>query len=78
MKQKLEKKDKTNERLIKHRKIIDIRILLEQQEEKDYYKPKIVSSFWNNNYIKYESNDYRSRNYHWMNILIKLNLTSGT
>ena len=32
----------------------DIRILVEQEE--DYYKPKIVSSFWNNNYIDYESN----------------------
>ena len=32
----------------------DIRILVEQEE--DYYKPKIVSSIWNNNYIDYESN----------------------
>ena len=33
----------------------DIRTLFEQEEE-DYYKPKRVSNFWNNNYIEHESN----------------------
>ena len=32
--------------------ITDIRILFEKEE--DYYKPKRVSSLWNNNYIEYE------------------------
>ena len=38
------------------------------QEEEDYRKPKRViisanlSSFWNNNYIEYESNDDKNRN----------------
>ena len=30
----------------------DIMTLFEQEEVKDYYKPKIVSNFWNNNYIE--------------------------
>ena len=34
-----------NYRLIKYRIIRDIRTLFEQQEEKDYYKPKRVSNF---------------------------------
>ena len=38
----------------------DIRILVEQEE--DYYKPKIVSSFWNNNYVEYESNGDKNNN----------------
>ena len=32
--------------------ITDIRTLFEQEE--DYYKPKRVSSLWNNNYIECE------------------------
>ena len=32
----------------------EIRILFKQH--KDYYEPKGVSSFWNNKYIKCESN----------------------
>ena len=36
-------------------------MLLEQQEE-DYYKPKRVSNFWNNDYIEYESNCDKNRN----------------
>ena len=38
----------------------DIRTLFEQQEE-DYYKPKRVSNFWNNNYIEYESTGDKNR-----------------
>ena len=40
-------------RLIKDKIIGDIRTLFE--EEEDNYKPKSVSSFWNNNYIEYKS-----------------------
>ena len=40
--------------------IRDIRTLFEQGE--DYYKPKRVNSFWNNNYIEYESNGDKNRN----------------
>ena len=40
--------------------IRDIRTLFEQEE--DYYKPKRVNSFWNNNYIEYESNGDKNRN----------------
>ena len=39
----------------------DIRALFEQEEE-DYYEPKRVSNFWNNNYIKHESNGDKNRN----------------
>ena len=45
--------------MIKNRIIKDIRTLFEQE---DYYKPKRVSNFWNNNYIEYESNGDKSRN----------------
>ena len=47
------KKPEYNERLIKDKVISIIITLFEQQEY--YYKPKRVSSFWNNNYIEYES-----------------------
>ena len=42
--------------------IRDVRILYEQEKEEDYYKLKIVNSFLNNNYIKYESNGGKNRN----------------
>ena len=45
---KLKKESKT----IKDRTVTDIKTLFEQQE-KDYYQPVRVGSFWNNNYIKY-------------------------
>ena len=48
-------KKKKNERVIKDQIIRDIRTHFEQEE--DYYKPKRVNSFWNNNYIEFESND---------------------
>ena len=40
--------------------IRDFRTLFE--EEKDYYKPNIVSNFWNNNYIEFESTGDRNKN----------------
>ena len=55
------KKKKQNEEIVKDRIIRDIRTLFEQQEE-DYYKPKRVSNFWNNNYIEYKSNGSKNRN----------------
>ena len=61
-KKEIRKKKKINDRLIKDRIIRDIRSLFEQQEEKDYYKPKRVSNFWDNNYIEYESNGDKNRN----------------
>ena len=54
------RKKEINIRLIKDRIIVDIGALFEQQE--DYYKPKRVSNFWNNNYIEYESNGDKNRN----------------
>ena len=50
-----------NDRLIKDRIIRDIRTRFEQIE-KDYYKPKRVSNFFNNNYIEYENSGDRNRN----------------
>ena len=32
------------------------------EQEEDYYKPKRVSDFWNNNYVVHESNAGRNRN----------------
>ena len=55
-----EKKEENNNRLIKDRIIRDIRTLFAQEE--DYYKPKWVSNFWNNNYIEYQSNSDKNRN----------------
>ena len=52
---------KINNRLIKDRIIRDIGALFEQEKE-DYYKPKRVSNFWNNNYTEYESNGDKNRN----------------
>ena len=46
-KNKLEKKEH-NKRLFIDRLIKEIRILFEQQEEEDYYKPERVNNFWNN------------------------------
>ena len=66
---KKNKKKKTNwrkkqikDRIIKDRIIRAIRTLFE--EEDDYYKSKIVSNFQNNNYIEYESNGDRMKDYH--------------
>ena len=47
--------------MIKDRIITNIRTLLEEQEEKGYYKPKRVRNFWNNSYIEYESNWDKNR-----------------
>ena len=55
-KERNQRKKELNERLIKGRIIRDIGTLFEKEEGEDYYKPKRVSNFWNNNYIKYESN----------------------
>ena len=60
LKQKKKKKMK-NERIIKDRILRNIRTILEQQEE-DYFKPKRISNFSNNNYIEYESNGDNNRN----------------
>ena len=57
-----EKKQKQNERIIKDEIIRDVRVLFEQEKEEDYYKPIRVSSFWNNNYIEYESNGDKNNN----------------
>ena len=65
MKQKKKKEErnqrkKINDRLITDKIIRYIRTLFEQQEDHD--KPKIVSNFYNNIYIEYESNGDRNRN----------------
>ena len=53
---KLKKKNTKIKDKLKTIKITrDIRTLFKQEEE-DYYKPKRVSNFWNNNYIEHESN----------------------
>ena len=32
------------------------------EKEKDFYEPKRVNDFWNNNYIEYESNGDKNKN----------------
>ena len=56
----LGKKKEHKERLIKDGIIRDIRILFKQEE--DYFEPKRISNFCNNNYIEYESNGDKGRN----------------
>ena len=48
--------------MIKNNIIRDVRILFEQEKEENYYEPKRVNNFWDNSYIKYESNGYKYRN----------------
>ena len=50
-------KIKKRQKIIKDKIISYIRTLFE-----DYYEPKRVSNFWNNNYIKYERNGDKNRN----------------
>ena len=42
--------------------IRDIRILFKQEDDGDYFIPKIVSTFLNNNYIECKINGNRNRN----------------
>ena len=60
-KKKKEKRSKMK-KIIKDNIIWDIRILSEQEKEENHYEPKRVNNFWNNNYIKYESNGDKNRN----------------
>ena len=55
-------KKRSNEKIIKDNIITDIRINFDQEKEEDYYEPKTVSNFWNNNYIEYETNGDKNRN----------------
>ena len=48
-----------NDRLIKDEITRDIRTLFGKE---DYYKPKRVNNFYNNNYIEYKRNDDGNRN----------------
>ena len=52
---------KKGNKVIKYRIVRDINTLFEQQEE-DFYKPIRVVTFWNNNYIEYESSGDRNKN----------------
>ena len=56
--EKEDRKKTHNERIIKAKKISDIRTLFEQRE--DYYKSERVRNIWNNNHIEYESKIYSS------------------
>ena len=60
------KKKKINNRSVKdrvlgHILIRVIRTLFQQQEEKDYYQPRRVNNFWNNNYIEDDGNGHKNR-----------------
>ena len=61
-KEKKNRKKNQNEKRIKDNIIRDFRIHFEQEKEEDYYEPVRVSKFWDNNNIKYESNDVKNRN----------------
>ena len=55
-------KKRSNEKIIKDNIITDIRINFDQEQEEDYFEPKTVRNFWNNNYIEYETNGDKNRN----------------
>ena len=55
-------KKRSNEKIIKDNIITDVRINFDQEKEEDYFEPKTVSNFWNNNYIEYETNGDKNRN----------------
>ena len=58
---------------IKNRKLRDIKNLFEhEKEEKKYYKPVRVSTFWSNNYIEYKSNGDISKALSVIEYLIKI------
>ena len=52
---------KKENKVIKHRKLRDIRNVFEHEEEENYYKPVRVTNFWSNNYTEYESKGDRNR-----------------
>ena len=54
-------KKEHNERINKDKIIGNIRSHFGQQEE-DYCEPKIITNFWDNNYIEYDSNGDKNRN----------------
>ena len=69
------KKKEINDRLIEDGIIRDIKTIFEKQE-KDYYKPKRVSNFWNKIIIlNMKVMVIKTENYHQTNALRKLNLT---
>ena len=47
-------------KVIKDRILRDIRNFFEHKEEENYYKPVIISNFWSNSYIEYESKGDRN------------------
>ena len=76
-KKEIRKKKEINDRLIEDGIIRDIKAIFEKQE-KDYYKPKRVSNFWNKIIIlNMKVMVIKRENYHQTNVLRKLNLTCG-
>ena len=74
-KERNQKKKEINDRLIEDGIIRDIKTIFEKQE-KDYYKPKRVSNFWNKIIIlNMKVMVIKTENYHQTNVLRKLNLT---
>ena len=57
----------------KHRIIADNRTIFEEDDD-EYYTPKRISKFWNNNYIEYENNGDRNKHVLLEEFLIKLYL----
>ena len=44
------------------KKLHKSKIHKQSEEEEDYYEPKRIGIFWNNNYIEYERNKDRNKN----------------
>ena len=60
------KKKKQNEKINRDNIIRDITILFEQEKEEDYYEPKRVSNFRNNNVSSMKVMAIKIENYHLM------------
>ena len=52
--------------------IESIRYLFDEDENKDYYKPELVSTAFKNNYLQYETGSVRKKCYHLLGILKRL------
>ena len=83
LKKKKKRKKKHNKNVIKDGIIRGIRTLFELEKEEDYLETKRLSNFWNNNYIRYESNSDKNRtlsldeyldkfNFYFRNMIINL------
>ena len=57
----------------KYKGIESIRYLFDEDENKNYYKPKLINSAFKNNYLQYQTGHDRKKCCHLVDILKRLN-----